>query len=94
MLRGDDDHHGQDGAQHDGGDAHSQADEGEVASLTGGYFRRHHVPPGYRCTHLRDARREVGEEGREGEIGEDMLYKKKRRLNTGVGAAGMETKPQ
>lgn len=32
--------------------------------------------------------------GGEGEIGEDMLYKKKRRLNTGVGAAGMETKPQ
>lgn len=52
VLRGDDDHHGEDGAQHDGGNAHSQADEGEVACLTGGYFRCHHVSPGNRRTHL------------------------------------------
>lgn len=54
VLRGDDDHHGEDGAQHDGGDAHGQADEGEVAGLAGGYLRRHHVPPGYRRAHLSD----------------------------------------
>lgn len=58
VLRGDDDYHGEDGAQHNGGDANGQADEGEVACLAGGYFRRHHVPPGYRRTHLSDARRE------------------------------------
>lgn len=52
MLRRYDDYHGEDGAQHDGGDANGQADEGEVASLPGGYFRRHHVPSGYRRAHL------------------------------------------
>ena len=55
VLRGDNDHHGEDGAQHDGGDADGQADEGEVACLAGGYFRCHHVPSGYRRTHLIDA---------------------------------------
>lgn len=55
VLRGDDDHHGEDGAQHNGGDADRQADEGEVARLAGGYFRCHHVPSGYRRTHLSDA---------------------------------------
>ena len=53
VLRGDDDDHGEDGAQHDGGDADGQADEGEVACLAGGYFRRHHVPSGYRRAHLK-----------------------------------------
>lgn len=52
VLRGNDDYHGEDGAQHNGGNANSQADEGEVARLAGGYFRRHHVPSGYRRTHL------------------------------------------
>lgn len=61
MLRGNDDYHGEDGAQHNGGDANGQADEGEVACLAGGYFRRHHVPSGYRRTHLCDVGgREVG----------------------------------
>lgn len=55
MLRRYDDDHGEDGAQHNGGDANRQTDEGEVARLTGGYFRRHHVPSGYRRTHLSDA---------------------------------------
>ena len=59
VLRGDDDYHGEDGAQDDGGDADGQADEGEVACLAGGYFRRHHVPSGYRRAHLND----VGERG-------------------------------
>lgn len=54
VLRGDDDHHGEDGAQHNGGNADRQADEGEVACLAGGYLRRHHVPPGYRRAHLSD----------------------------------------
>lgn len=61
VLRGDDDDHGEDGAQHDGRDAHSQADEGEVARLAGGYFRRHHVPSGYRRAHLGSAGGEGGE---------------------------------
>lgn len=52
MLRCYDDYHGEDGAQHNGGDANRQTDEGEVARLAGGYFRRHHVPSGYRSTHL------------------------------------------
>ena len=59
VLRGDDDHHREDGAQHNGGDSDGQADEGEVAGLAGGYFRRHHVPSGYRRAHL-------GQCGREG----------------------------
>lgn len=54
VLRGNDDYHGEDGAQHNGGDANSQADEGEVACLTGGYFCRHHVPSSYCRTHLND----------------------------------------
>lgn len=54
VLRGDDDYHGEDGAQHNGGDANRQADEWEVACLAGGYFRRHHVPSGNRSTHLSD----------------------------------------
>lgn len=52
VLRCYDDYHGEDGAQHNGGDANRQTDEGEVARLAGGYFRRHHVPSGYRRTHL------------------------------------------
>lgn len=55
VLRGYDDYHGEDGAQHNGGDANSQADEGEVACFTRGYFCRHHVPSGNRRTHLSDA---------------------------------------
>lgn len=55
VLRGDDDHHGEDGAQHDGCDADCQADEGEVARLAGGDFCRHHVPSGYRRAHLSEA---------------------------------------
>lgn len=66
VLRGDDDYHGEDGAQHNGCDANSQADEGEVACLAGGYFRRHHVPSGYRRAHLSDE----GREGRDGCVGE------------------------
>lgn len=54
VLRGDDDHHGEDGAQHDGRDAHRQADEGEVAGLARGDLRRHHVPAGDRRAHLGD----------------------------------------
>lgn len=56
VLRGDDDHHGEDGAQDNGGDADSQADEGEVARLSGCNLRRHDVAPGYRRTHLRVGR--------------------------------------
>lgn len=66
VLRGDDDYHGEDGAQHNGCDANSQADKGEVACLAGGYFRRHHVPSGYRRAHLSDA----GGEGSDGCVGE------------------------
>lgn len=57
VLRGYDDDHGEDGAQHNGGDADGQADEGEVACLAGGYLRRHHVSSGYRRAHLSDGRR-------------------------------------
>lgn len=53
VLRGDDDHHGEDGAEHDGRDADGQADEGEVARLAGGYLRRHHVAAGDSRAHLR-----------------------------------------
>lgn len=53
MLRGNDDDHREDGAQHNRGNADRQADEGEIACLAGGYFRCHHVSSGYRRTHLR-----------------------------------------
>lgn len=76
MLRGDDDYHGEDGAQHNGGDADSQADEGEVACLTGGYFRRHHVPSGYSRTHLNDVKEKGRVCGRE-EKSEYKLCKQK-----------------
>lgn len=33
VLRGDDDHNGKDGAEHNRGDAHCQTDEGEVTCL-------------------------------------------------------------
>lgn len=66
VLWGYDDYHGEDGAQHNGRDANSQADEGEVSCLAGGYFRRHHVPSSYRRAHLSDA----GREGRDGCVGE------------------------
>lgn len=52
VLRGDDDYNGEDGAQHNGGDADGQADEGEVARLTGRYFCCNHVSSGYRRPHL------------------------------------------
>lgn len=58
MLRGYDDYHGEDGAQHKGGNAHGQADEGEVASLSGGYFRSHHVPSSYCHAHLSSEQKE------------------------------------
>ncbi len=70
VLRGDDDYHGEDGAEHDGGDANSQADEGEVACLAGGYFRCHHVPSGYRRTHLSEA------EGRDWACGREEKLEK------------------
>ena len=63
VLRGDDDDHGQDGAQHDGGDAHSKADEGEVTRLAGRDLRRHHVPPGDGGTHLEGGEMEGGGRG-------------------------------
>lgn len=34
VLRGDDDHHGENGAEHNRGDSHSQTDEGEVTCFT------------------------------------------------------------
>ena len=58
VLGGNDDYHGEDGTQNDGGNAHCQADEGEVTRLAGRYLCRHHVPPGHCCTHLRGGRRE------------------------------------
>ncbi|PWA15080.1 hypothetical protein CCH79_00008629, partial [Gambusia affinis] len=61
MLRGYDDYHGEDGAEHQRGNAHGQADEGEVAGLTGRYFRSHHVPSGYRHAHLSSGQRKRGE---------------------------------
>lgn len=76
MLRGNDDNHGEDGAQHNGGDANSQADEGEVACLAGGYFRRHHVPSGYRCAHLSGAGGRGWVCGRKEKL-ENMLCNKK-----------------
>lgn len=76
VLRGDDDYHGKDGAQHNGGDANSQADEGEVACLAGGYFRRHHVPSGYRRAHLSDAGGRGWVCGREEKL-ENMLCNEK-----------------
>lgn len=63
VLRGDDDHHGEDGAQHDGCDADCQADEGEVARLAGGYLCRHHVAAGDCRAHLGEGRARRGEVG-------------------------------
>lgn len=53
VLRGNDDYNGEDGAQHDGGDADGQADEGEVTCFAGSYFCCNHVSSGYRRPHLR-----------------------------------------
>lgn len=54
VLGGDDDHNGEDGAEHDGGDAHCQTDEGEVTSLARRNLRRHHVAPSHSSTHLHE----------------------------------------
>lgn len=52
VLRGDDNHNGEYGAEHDGGDSHRQTDEGEVTCLTRGDLCCNHVTSSHSSTHL------------------------------------------
>lgn len=60
VLSGNDDHHCKDGAQDHGGDAHRQADEGEVAGLPRGNFSRYDVAAGNCSPHLTERTKSVG----------------------------------
>lgn len=89
VLRGDDDHHGEDGAQHDGRDAHRQADEGEVPRLAGGYLCRHHVAAGDSRAHLQGGGDSVDTEGEVGVCGKEQELDRLlcNRQDAGVGAS-------
>lgn len=63
MLSGNDYHHRKDGAQDHGGDAHRQANEGEVAGLPGGNFCRYDVATGNSSSHLMERTKSVGTGG-------------------------------
>ncbi len=52
VLRGDDDHNGEYGAEHDGGDSHRQTDEGEITCLARGDLCCNHIASSHSGTHL------------------------------------------